>query len=227
MTIFSGDTQKHCVQLLMCCAVISLIISGVAGCRTQPNPTRDIAVDTIPDKESYLLSKLRTRYQDAETHGELGRYYLNQGMTDKAKYHLQTALGFDSALRPAQAAYIKLTIQLEGEMAGQRLCAEYQRPLVSSAPEMIKLAKALGDEGLDTLSLGCFQRILTSRPNSAEANRQLAYFYLTRKNVEKAKLHFSRSFELNPNQPDVAGELGRMGVTIETPSLPPVPAGDV
>ncbi|MCP4453162.1 MAG: hypothetical protein GY809_17005 [Planctomycetes bacterium] len=185
-----------------------------------------MAVDTIPDKESYLLSKLKTRYQDAETHGELGRYYLNQGMTDRAKHHLQIALGFDSALRPAQAAYVKLTTQVEGEIAGQRLCAEYQRPLLSSAPEMIKLAKALGDEGLDTLSLGCFQRVLTSHPYSAEANRQLGYFYLTRKDVEKAKLHFSRSFELNQNQPDVAGELGRMGVTIETPGLPPAPSGD-
>ncbi len=226
MIIFSGDTQARCVKLLTSCATIGLIICGIAGCRTQSNPTRDMAVGAIPDKESYLLSKLKTRYQDADTHGELGRYYLNQGMLDKAKYHLETAMGFDSALRPAQAAYVKLTSQLEGEMAGQRLCAEYQRPLLSSAAEMIKLAKALGDEGLDTLSLSCFQRILSTQPYSAEAHRQLGYFYLTRNNQEEAKIHFSRSFELNPNQPDVAGELGRMGVTIETPGLPPSQTGD-
>jgi Flp pilus assembly protein TadD len=227
MTILSGDTQKRCVQLLVSCAVISLTVCAITGCRTPSTPRRDMAVDTIPDKESYLLSKLKTRYQDAETHSELGRYYLNEGMLDKAKYHLETALGFDSALRPAQAAHIKLTSQLEGDMAGQRLCAEYQRPLLSSAPEMIKLAKALGDEGLDTMALSCFQRILSSQPNSSEANRQLGYFYLTRKNEEKAKLHFSISFQLNPDQPDVAGELGRMGVTIQTPGLPPAPAGDL
>ena len=54
----------------------------------------------------------------------------------------------------------------------------------------------------------------------------LLCFYLTRKNNEKAQLHFSRSFQLNPNQPDVAGELGRMGVTIETPNLPPTQPDD-
>jgi len=226
MTIFSGDTQKRCVQLLTSYAAISLVICVLAGCRTPSNPSRNRAMDTIPDKESYLLSELKTRYQNAEAHCELGRYYLNQGSMDKAKFHLETALGFDSALRPAQAAYIRLTSELEGEMAGQRLCAEYQRPLLSSVPEMIKLANALGDEGLDTLSLSCFQRILSIQPNSAEAHRQLGYFYLARKDNEKAKLHFSRSFEANPNQPDVAGELGRMGVTIETPGLPITPMGD-
>jgi Flp pilus assembly protein TadD len=226
MTIFSGDTQKRCVKLLTSYAVIGLIICVMAGCRTPSTPRPDLAMDTIPDKESYLLAKLSTRYQNAEAHCDLGRYYLNQGLTDKAKYHLETALGFDSALRPAQAANIKLTSQLEGEMAGQRLCAEYQRPLLSSTPEMIKLAKALADEGMDTLSLSCFQRILALQPDSAEAHRQLGYFYLTRENNEKAKLHFSRSFELNPNQPDVAGELGRMGVTIETPDLPPTQTDD-
>lgn len=182
-----------------------------------------MALDTIPDKESYLLSQLQTRYQNPDVHCELGRYYLNEGLLDKAKYHLQTALGFDPAHRTAQAAYIKLISKLEGDMAAQQLCAQYQRPLMSSTTELIKLAKALGDEGMDTLSLSCFQRILSIHPDSAEANRQLGYFYLARKDNEKAKLHFSRSFDLNPNQPDVAGELGRMGVTIETPDLPPVP----
>ena len=227
MTIFSGDAQKRCVQLLTSYAAIGMIICIAGGCRTQPTATRDMAIETIPDKESYLLSKLEARFQNAEAHCELGRYYLNQGSLNKAKYHLDIALGFDPALRPAQAANVKLTTQLEGEMAGQRLCAEYQRPLLSSAPEMIKLAKALGDEGLDTLSLSCFQRILSAQPDSAEAHRQLAYFYLARENTEKAKLHFSRSFELNSNQTDVAGELGRMGVTIETPNLPPVTADDL
>lgn len=227
MTIFSGVTQRRCVQLLAIYGVLGLILGAMAGCRTRSNPTPDMALDTIPDKESYLLAKLKTRYQNAEAHSELGRYYLEQGLMDKAEHHLEIALGFDPALRPAQAAYVKLTSKLEGELAAQRLCAEYQRPLLSSAPEMIKLAKALGEEGLDTLALGCFQRILSVRPDSAEAHRQLGYFYLARDEEEKAKTHFSRSFELNDTQPDVAGELGRMGVTIETPGLHSPPAGDL
>ena len=223
MTIFSGETQKRCVQLLTSYAAISLIIFVLAGCRPQRTPTREMAVDAIPDKESYLLSQLQTRYQNPDVHCELGRYYLNEGLLDKAKYHLETTLGFDPSHRSAQAAYIKLISKLEGDMAAQRLCAQYQRPLLSSTTELIKLAKALGDEGLDTLSLSCFQRVLSIQPNSSEANRQLGYFYLARKDTDKAKLYFSKSFELNPNQPDVSGELGRMGVTIETPGLPPAP----
>ncbi len=223
MTFISGDTHKRCVQLLTSCAAIAIIICVMAGCRTQANPTPGMATRTIPDKESYLLSKLQTRYQDPDTHCELGRYYLNQGLFDKAKYHLERALGFEASNRTAQAAYVRLTGKLQGEMAAQRLCAEYQRQILSSTTEMLALAKALGNEGLDTLSLDCFQKVLSIHPNSAEANRQLGYFYLARKNNDKAKLYFSKSFQLNSNQPDVAGELGRLGVTIETPNRPPAP----
>jgi Flp pilus assembly protein TadD len=226
MTFISGDTHKRCVQLLTSYAAITIIMCVIAGCRTQANPTPGMATGTIPDKESYLLSKLQTRYQNPDTHCELGRYYLNQGSLDKAKYHLETALGFEASHRAAQAAYVRLTGKLQGEMASQRLCAEYQRQILSSTTEMLELAKALGEEGLDTLSLNCFQKVLSVHPNSAEANRQLGYFYLARKNNDKAKLYFSKSFQLNPSQPDVSGELGRLGVTIQTPNRPPAPPSD-
>ncbi len=226
MTFTSGDTHKRCVQLLTSYAAITIIMCVMAGCRTQANPTPGMATGRIPDKESYLLAKLQTRYQNPDTHCELGRYYLNQGLFDKAKYHLERALGFRASHRPAQAAYVRLTAKLQGEMASQRLCAEYERQILSSTTEMLELAKALGEEGLDTLALNCFQKVLTVHPESAEANRQLAYFYLARKDNEKAKLYFSKSFQLNSNQPDVAGELGRLGITIQTPKRAPEPPAD-
>ena len=162
MTVFSDETQKRCVHLLTSCAAIALCV--MAGCRTQSNPRHDTVMNTVPDKESDLLSQLQTRYQNPDVHCELGRYYLTEGLRDKAKYHLETALGFDAAHRPAQAAYVMLTSKIKGEMAAQRLCAEYQRPLISSPSELIKLAVALGEEGLDTLSLSCFQKILSIHP---------------------------------------------------------------
>ena len=94
MTFNSGDTQKRCVQLLTSYAAIIIIMCVIVGCRTQANPRPGMATETIPDKESYLLSKLETKYQSPDTHCELGRYYLNQGLLSKAKHHLETALGF-------------------------------------------------------------------------------------------------------------------------------------
>lgn len=223
MAFFSGDTQKGCVQLLLSYVTICVIALVLLGCRRQTTDPQTMTFDTIPDKESYLLSQLNDKYRNPGIHSELGRFYLSQGETDKAKYHLETALSLDPSYRPAQAAYVHLTSKIQGELAAQRLCSEYQRPILASSKEMIKLAKALGDEGLDTLALGCFQRILSIDPGSAEANRQLGYFYLARNDSEKAKLYFSKSFELNPNQADVAGELGRLGVTIQTPGLPSAP----
>ena len=52
-------------------------------------------------------------------------------------------------------------------------------------------------------------------PNSAEINKQIGYYYLSKNDNVRAKDFLIRSFDLNRNQPEVAGELGRLGVVIE------------
>jgi len=54
-------------------------------------------------------------------------------------------------------------------------------------------------------------------PNSAKINRQIGYYYLNKKDLIRAKEYLTRSFQLDPVQPDVAGELGRLGVAVRIP----------
>ena len=216
MTFGSRSTQACCVQLL---GFIGVSIGLLAGCPLDQTAGPTTPARSIPDKETYLLSQLQVRFQDPDVHCELGRYYLSEGVLDKARYHIETALGFDPAHRQSQAAFVKvLMAQGNSQQAGQ-MAARYQQQLLRSPVEMVKLAKAFGEEGLNEYALSCFNKALEADPTSAEANRQLGYYYLIRNDNAHALEYFTQSFKLNPNQPDVAGELGRMGVVVETPKV--------
>jgi hypothetical protein len=45
----------------------------------------------------------------------------------------------------------------------------------------------------------------------------LGYYYLSKNDTVRAKEYFTRSFQLDPGQPEVAGELGRLGVEVRIP----------
>lgn len=217
---FTASNVRQCgLQKLKLCVIACPVLLLAFGCTADSSYAPDLATDQIPDKETYLLSQLDTRFKDPDIHSELGRYYLSEGLLGKAKYHLETALGFDPSHRRAQAAFIKLTQLQNGDAQAEETFRRFQRLLLKSPSELIKLAKALSEEELDQFALDCFNRAIQLQPESAEAHRQLAYFYLARDDQDKALKHFTRSFELNPNQPDVAGELGRMGVVIQTPGI--------
>jgi Tfp pilus assembly protein PilF len=70
------------------------------------------------------------------------------------------------------------------------------------------------------LTMRCFRQALTIAPDSAEVNRQVGFYYYGKGDTAKAKDHFSRSFQANPNQPDVARALGNLGVVVQTPREP-------
>jgi Flp pilus assembly protein TadD len=76
---------------------------------------------------------------------------------------------------------------------------------------------AFEKQGLDDYALKCYQDALKMSPDSPTVNRQLGYYYLLKNKKDLAKEYFIRSFQLNPNQPDVAGELGRLGVAVRIP----------
>ena len=76
--------------------------------------------------------------------------------------------------------------------------------------------------GLDEYALRCFRQALETAPDSAEANKQIGFYYLGKGNEAQAKTYLQRSFELDPAQADVAGALGRMGVVVESPRSPPM-----
>ena len=54
-------------------------------------------------------------------------------------------------------------------------------------------------------------------PTSAKVHKQLGYYYLSKNDKVHAEEYFKRSFNLDPVQPEVAGELGRLGVEVRIP----------
>ena len=219
MAFTASDVRQCCIRGLQLCVIVCPVILLPIGCSADSSYSSDIATQQIPDKETYLLSQLNIRFKDPDIHSELGRYYLSEGLLGKAKYHLETALSFDPGHRQAQAAFIKLIQLQNGDAKAEETFRQFQRLLLQSPSELIKLANALREEELDQFALDCYTKAIQLKPESAEAHRQLAYFYLGQDDKTNALKHFTRSFELNPHQPDVAGELGRMGVVIQTPGI--------
>ncbi len=70
---------------------------------------------------------------------------------------------------------------------------------------------------LDDYALLCYNSALNLALNSYAVNRQVGYYWLSKNDKIQAKNYLTQSFRLNPNQPEVAGELGRLGVAITVP----------
>lgn len=187
------------------------------GCTPQEQTINTQQLENTAHKEDYLRSLLHRRYQNPSVHCELARLYHSEGQWDKAEYHFNLALGFDPAHRKAQAAYIKMWVDRDQPLKADELLAKYTKQLYRAPAEMVKLAQALADEGLDGYALTCFQKALAADPRSPEANKQMGLYHLAKNNLPLAKEYLTRSFEINPNQPDVAGHLGRLGVVVEVP----------
>lgn len=203
--------------LLVVCFVAIPFVFACGGCNNPSTMPHQHSTASIPDKETYLLNRLDQKFENSEVHCELGRFYLSEGRWDKANYHLKVALGFDPAHRHCQAAFINM-LEKQGKSSEAALyVGRYQGQLFNSPTELVKLGKAFADEGLDKHALSTFQKAMQINPNVAEANKHLGLYYLSRNELAQAKQYLSRSFDLNPNQPDVAGELGRMGVVVQTP----------
>ncbi len=213
---FLRRTDHFIPLLTYFCSSLGLL----AGCNQPTALVSTTNMDPLLDKESYLQQRLQSDFTNPDLHCELGRHYQSEGLWDKARYHIVTALGLDPAHRQSQAANIKSYVAMGDEATADRLFAKYQRQLLPSPVEMVKFAKALGEAGLDTFSLRSFDQAVLLAPQSAEAHRQLGYYYLVRRDLEQAKAYFTKSFGFDPAQADVAGELGKMGVVVE-PSVDP------
>ena len=212
------------VVLSMC---VCLLLAFLAGC---DQPTALVSTTNMGpaiDRESYLEQRVRADFSNPDLHCELGRYYHAQGLWDKAQYHIGIALGLDPAHRQSQAANIASHVAQGDEAKADSLFTKYQKQLLASPVEMVKFAKALGEEGLDAYSLRSFNQAVLLDPQSAEAHRQLGYYYLLRRDLEQAKAYFTKSFEYDPAQADVAGELGKMGVVVEAPVDPALESQEI
>lgn len=212
-----GRMQFAGLALLICALLFS-------GCRPSDR-SGEIAgaqlgeVDKTPAEKdrAKLLRTIDRRWENPEAHFELGRLYQADGLWAKAEYHYNIVLGFDPVHRPAQAARVKVLLDSgDTEQAGVSTDF-YINQASSSALGSLKLALAFQKQALDEYALVCYRRALRLAPNSAKVHRQIGYYYLSRGNKEQAVDYLSRSFQLDANQPEVAYELGRLGVVARRP----------
>ena len=171
-----------------------------------------------------IQRQIELNYKDPDAHYQMGKLHQASGFWSQAEHELTVALSFDPVHRPSQAAMVKILID-SGQSAKAKLSAEfYMNQASTSDVGSLNLGVAFQNEGLDDYALTCYQKALSLAPSSPKANKQLGYFYLKKGDNEKAKDYLIRSFQADPYQPDVAGELGRLGVAIQSsPTAKPKP----
>lgn len=191
------------------------MIGGCAGNKTKkPETISQIRVDR---QESQLVKQVERNFGNSNCHYNLGKYYQNMALLDKAEYEYNLALGFDPVNRDAQAAMVK-TLELAGKTErSQQVAGIYIDQIDVFAEDALLLGRAFQREGLSDYALQCYQKAVVLAPESAALQKQIGYFYLAKGEKIRAEEYFRRSFQLDPYQADVAGELGRMGVVVSIP----------
>jgi tetratricopeptide (TPR) repeat protein len=203
-------------------SILILFTILVAGCNennraTEINTTKQISPE---ERKAQLLKSLDRRFENPDAHFQLGQLYHAERNFSQAEWHYNRALNFDPVYWPAKAALVKLYIDSGDPSKAKNIADDYINKVSISAAQSLELALAFQNEKLDTYAMICFQQALNLAPNSPEIHKKLGYYYLSRNEKEQAKEYFTRSFQLNPNQPEVAGELGRLGVEVRIPTNP-------
>lgn len=177
----------------------------------------EIKTAPVEQKKADLLKQIDHKHENPEAHFQLGQLYQADGLWSEAEWHYSIALGFDPAHWNAQAAMVKVLLDSGNTAKGELYAEIYMNQVVGSAGGSLELGKALEQQGLEEYALACYQQALHLAPNSAKINRQIGFYYLSKGKKEQARDYLSRSFQVDRNQPEVAGELGRLGIAIEIP----------
>lgn len=207
--------QKILTTLLIVLAVL------ISGCQREDEDARLARqLDSTPQQQhrARIESRIAANYQDADAHYQLGKIFMEDRLLTRAEYQFSLAIGFNPVHRRAQAAHVKTYKMMGDESKARQLAEIYMRQVNSRAEDALLLGRAFQSEGLDDYALACFERALTIAPDSAVLNKQIGLYYLNKGDKARAESYLRRSIQINPYQPDVAGELGRMGVKIEVPT---------
>ena len=207
--------------------IIAMAGAIIGGCGGQQ---KTVTGEKISDKEltsqsdakkAALLKQLDKKYADAKTHYELGKLYHSEGQWDKAEWEYNKALAFDPMLHDAQAAMVKLLADKGDKQKSEVIADMYISQASVSAKHSLLLGRAFQERGLDEYALTSYLRAHSLAPNSVVINKQLGNFYLMKGDKASAEIYLRRAFELDPYQPDVAGQLGKLGVQVEIPKKQP------
>jgi len=192
----------------------------LAGCNrqmTDVSGTDKVKKTPAEQKKSALLKTLDRKFENPDAHYELGQLYQSERRWIKAEYRYNVALSFDPIHREAQAAMVKLFFD-SGDTAKAKTYADiYMNQVAGSASGSFRLGFAFQKQLLDEYAFDCYMQALQLAPNSAKVHRQLGYYYLAKNDKVRGEEYLKRSFQLDPTQPEVAGELGRLGVEVRIP----------
>ena len=201
--------------LLNCALLLALV-----GCESQEMKVaeaeriRKLPVDA---RKANLQQSLNTRFENPVAHYELAQLYHAEGLWSKAEYHYSIALSFDPANADAQVAMVKLFLDSGDTAKSKNYANNHVNNAGSSDIQSLRLAMAFEKQQLDEYALTCYQQAIKLAPDSARINKQMAYYFLGKGDKDRAKEYLVRSFQLDPSQPEVAGELGRLGVEVRIP----------
>ncbi|NLW85011.1 MAG: hypothetical protein GXY41_11520 [Phycisphaerae bacterium] len=198
--------------------IVTVIAATLAGCqqKTQTDPA-ELSRSATDARRAELNEQLARRYENPEAHYELGKIFHQEGNLLRAEQHYNVAMGFDPVHRRAQAAMVRLLKDRQESQRAQITADLYINQAAASPDALMALGRSFQREKLDDLALTSYQRAMALAPNTASIHKQLGYFYLAKNDQVRAEGYFRRSFEIDPNQPDVAAELGRMGVQVTIP----------
>lgn len=204
--------SKRVIILSIFCTILLIGCNGTSGPKVKK-------VQPTPDQKqkTELLRAIDKKFTDPVAHFQLGQLYHKDGLWSKAEYEYNTALSLNPVHRKAQAAMVKVLAD-SGDINKSNTYADiYMNQASTSAEGSLLLGLGFQREQLDDYALECYQQALNLAPNSANVNKQIGYYYLAKNDKERAQDYLRRSFQLDPRQPEVAGELGRLGVQIKVP----------
>jgi tetratricopeptide (TPR) repeat protein len=188
------------------------------GCSSQ-DVTSTGQVQSVPaeQRKADLLKTLDRKFENPQALYELGRVYQSERNWIKAEYYFSRTISFDPAHAEAQAAMVKVFIE-SGDTAKSKTYADiYMNQVAGSANASYRLGFAFQKQLLDGYAFDCYMQALHLDPTSAKVHKQLGYYYLAKNDKVRAEEYLKRSFQLDPVQPEVAGELGRLGVEVRIP----------
>ena len=204
-------TQFIGLMFLIC----TLVFIGCESGKTRV--PKEISRTPAEQEKAALLKQLDRKFEDPEGQYKLGKMYQVDGLWSQAEHEYTIAFSFDPVHRPAQAARVKVLMD-SGDKASSEFSANFYMNQASvNAESSLRLAMAFQKEMLDEYAMACYQQALRLAPNSAKIHRQMGYYYLSKGDRARAQDYLTRSFQLDPQQPEVAGELGRLGVPVTIP----------
>lgn len=209
--------------MMLVLAIMTVCLSGCSSFKKSETneefESQTIAKTPQQIKYQKVTEEIQRDFTDAKAHYELGQLYVSDRLYTKAEYEFNIAINFKPLYRDAQAAQVKVNMLLSNNVKASQLADIYISQASTKAEQALLLGRAFQNEGLDDYAFTCYEKALALAPNSAVLNKQVGYYYLNNGNKARAETYLTRSIQLDPYQPDVSNELGKMGVIVEVPQL--------